>query len=69
MLNMGYEGFIRGGSHPQEVENMARLFMWFRQVEHINRAIDIWERQTGRLRSFKFKVEPLTNKFLPEIQV
>lgn len=35
-------GFIEGRNHPDDVEAMARLFVRFRNVHYIDRAIAIW---------------------------
>jgi diguanylate cyclase (GGDEF)-like protein len=35
-------GFIEGRNHPDDVEAMARLFVRFRNVHYVARAIDIW---------------------------
>ena len=43
-LDVAHQGFIDAGAHPLDVETMARLFRWFRDFEHIDRAIGIWER-------------------------
>jgi len=43
-LGRAYQGLILGGSHPDDVRSMAFLFRWFRDFEHIDKAISIWER-------------------------
>lgn len=35
-------GFIEGRNHPDDVDAMARLFVRFRNVHYIDRAISIW---------------------------
>lgn len=35
-------GFIEGRNHPDDVDSMARLFVRFRNVHYIDRAIAIW---------------------------
>ncbi len=35
-------GFIEGRNHPDDVDAMARLFVRFRHVSYISKAIDIW---------------------------
>ena len=35
-------GFVQGGNHPDDVEAMIDLFLWFRNVGFMARAIDIW---------------------------
>lgn len=40
-------GFIEGRNHPDDVEAMARLFVRFRNVDYIARAIDIWTEADG----------------------
>lgn len=37
-----YAGFIAGHNHPEDVEDMARLFRWFRHVPYMADAIQIW---------------------------
>jgi diguanylate cyclase (GGDEF)-like protein len=36
------EGFLEGRNHADDVDAMARLFVRFRNVPHVARAIDIW---------------------------
>jgi putative methionine-R-sulfoxide reductase with GAF domain len=43
-LKVAHRGFEKGGIHPEDIETMARLFRWFRNAEHIDRAIGIWAR-------------------------
>jgi PAS domain S-box-containing protein len=58
-LDLAYQGLIQGGNHPQDVENMVRLFRWFRNIEYIERAIDIWERGDGLIEQLEVKAEKL----------
>lgn len=46
-LDVAHKALIRGGNHPQDVENMAFLFRLFRNFAYIDRAISIWERGDG----------------------
>jgi diguanylate cyclase (GGDEF)-like protein len=41
------QGFIEGRNHPDDVEAMARLFVRFRNVDYIARAIAIWAEADG----------------------
>ena len=36
------QGFLEGGIHSDDIPGMIRLFRWFRHVEFLDRAIDIW---------------------------
>ncbi len=36
-----YEGFVAAHNHPDDVENMAKLFRRFRRVSYLDKAIDI----------------------------
>ncbi len=54
-------GFIEGRNHPDDVDAMAKLFVRFRNVSYVARAIDIWgaadreieklQQAAGRLRA------------------
>ncbi len=37
-----YQGFVAARNHPDDVDNMAKLFRRFRHVTYMARAIDIW---------------------------
>lgn len=36
------QGFLEGRNHPEDVDAMARMFVRFRNVHHIDKAIAIW---------------------------
>ncbi|MBF0185896.1 MAG: EAL domain-containing protein [Magnetococcales bacterium] len=42
-LEIVNHGFIKGGTNPLDVRTMIVLFRLFRNIEHIDRAIHIWE--------------------------
>ena len=42
-------GFIEGRNHPEDVDAMARLFVRFRHVSYVARAIDIWAEGDRRI--------------------
>ena len=47
-------GFIEGRNHPEDVDAMARLFVRFRDISYVAKAIDIWaegDRRIGELRA------------------
>lgn len=46
-LSIARAGFLQGRNHPDDVDGMSRLFIRFRRVEHLDRAIAIWERGDG----------------------
>lgn len=35
-------GFLAAGSHPDDVDNMIRMFLWFGEVRYMKQAIAIW---------------------------
>jgi len=41
-LSVARRGFIRGGNHPADVDNMIWLFRAFRTNQHVDRAIQYW---------------------------
>ncbi len=41
-LSAAATGFLRGGNHPKDVEGMIHLFLRFRKVSYIARAIEYW---------------------------
>ncbi|HWO88326.1 MAG TPA: ATP-binding protein [Gemmatimonadales bacterium] len=41
-LELVYEGFIRGGNHPEDVPGMATLLQRLGQLPQIRRAVEIW---------------------------
>lgn len=43
-LSIARAGFLQGRNHPDDVDGMSRLFIRFRRVEHLDRAISIWQR-------------------------
>ncbi|HXR58600.1 MAG TPA: EAL domain-containing protein [Burkholderiales bacterium] len=42
-------GFIEGRNHPDDVDSMARLFVRFRQVNYVSKAIAIWTEGDQRI--------------------
>lgn len=53
------EGFLAAGSHPDDVDNMIRLFLWFGDVSYMKRAIVIWQQgdaNIARLRTLADRV-------------
>ena len=42
-------GFIEGRNHPDDVDSMARLFVRFRDVSYVSRAISIWAEGDQRI--------------------
>ena len=36
------QGFIAGGNHPEDVDDLIFLYRWFRHVSYMSRAIDVW---------------------------
>ncbi len=36
------DGFLRGANHPDDIDGMVRLFLWFRSVPFMARCIEIW---------------------------
>jgi len=43
------QGFIQGRNHPDDVDAMAKLFVRFRNVSYVARAIDIWAEGDRRI--------------------
>ena len=43
------QGFIQGRNHPHDVDAMATLFVRFRNVSYVSRAIDIWAKADGEI--------------------
>jgi len=41
-LDVAYRGFRAAHNHPEDIENMAKLFRRFRNVSFMARAIDVW---------------------------
>ncbi len=56
-LERVYNGLIQGGNHHLDVENMALLFSWFRDFEHIDRAIKIWEQGDGQIAALEIQAK------------
>ena len=42
-------GFLRGRNHPDDVENMIRMFRWFGGVSYMKQAIEVWTRADSRI--------------------
>ncbi len=42
-------GFVEGRNHPDDVDAMARLFVRFRDVSYVSKAIDIWAEGDRRI--------------------
>jgi diguanylate cyclase (GGDEF)-like protein/PAS domain S-box-containing protein len=38
------EGFLAGGNHPEDVDNLITFFLYFQNLQHMRSAIAIWER-------------------------
>ena len=36
------DGFLRGGNHPEDVDRMATFFQRYRNLSHVDRAIQVW---------------------------
>ncbi|MBF0380979.1 MAG: HAMP domain-containing histidine kinase [Magnetococcales bacterium] len=43
-LETALDALIQGGSHPDDVNSMALLFIWNKDLEYIKRIIQIWEK-------------------------
>ncbi|HSB64546.1 MAG TPA: sensor domain-containing diguanylate cyclase [Thermoanaerobaculia bacterium] len=43
-LAIARAGFLQGRNHPADVDGMSRLFVRFRRVEPLERALGIWQR-------------------------
>ena len=37
------EGLLAGKTHPDDVLNSVRLIRWFRNMDYVNRTMDLWE--------------------------
>ncbi len=48
-LSIVRQGFIRGGSHPADVDSMIWLFRTFRDQAQVSRAIDIWTQADAKV--------------------
>jgi diguanylate cyclase (GGDEF)-like protein/PAS domain S-box-containing protein len=46
-------GFVEGRNHPDDVEAMSRLFVRFRDVSYVARAIDIWAEGDRRIEELR----------------
>ncbi|MBF0194470.1 MAG: HAMP domain-containing histidine kinase [Magnetococcales bacterium] len=52
-IETALNALIQGGSHPDDVKTMAFLFKWFRNFDHIDRAINIWERGDQQIQTLE----------------
>ena len=43
-LEVAYEGFLQGGNHPDDIDDMIWIFLNFQNAGYIADAIEIWER-------------------------
>ena len=81
-LTIARAGFLQGRNHPADVDGMSRLFIRFRRVEKLDRAIAIWQRgdiliaqlaKVGEDVHARASVGPLTEEerqsFLQEVEV
>lgn len=48
-LQIARTGFLQGRNHPDDVDGMIRLFLNFRRVPDIEKAIDIWTRADAEI--------------------
>ena len=54
------EGFLAGGNHPDDIQNMINLFIYFGEVRHMRNAINIWtlaDLQIDQLQLLAHKIE------------
>ena len=42
-LEKARQGMLQGGTHPEDVENGIRAFLWFRHVSYMSQAIYFWQ--------------------------
>lgn len=52
-LSVARAGFIQAKNNPEDTEGMSLLFIRFRNVSYIDRAIDIWERGDGLIQQLQ----------------
>lgn len=48
-LQAAYQGFLQGRNHPHDIDGMVRLFLRFRNVAEIDKAIAIWTTADGHV--------------------
>ena len=41
-LDTARQGFLNGGNHPDDIENIIRAYLWFRHVSYLAEAIHYW---------------------------
>lgn len=52
-------GFLAGGNHPDDIENMIALFVWFQDIHHMKAAIEIWtaaDAEIDQLRRLAYQI-------------
>lgn len=47
------QGFLAAGSHPDDVGNMMRLYLWFGRAPYMKQAIAIWAEGDGRIEELR----------------
>ena len=47
------EGFLAGRNHPDDIDNMAKLFLRFRRVDFMARAIELWTQGDGLIEKLR----------------
>lgn len=65
------QGFLAAGSHPDDVDNMMRLYLWFGRAPYMKQAIAIWAEGDGRieeLRMLATLVRTTTPTLPPELR-
>ncbi|HAG93076.1 MAG: diguanylate cyclase [Pseudomonadales bacterium] len=53
------QGFLAGGNHPDDIDNMIYLFVWFQNIKHMKNAIAIWtaaDAEIDQLRSLAYRI-------------
>ena len=48
-----YRGFIAAHNHPEDIDNMAKLFRHFRHVRYLSKAIDTWAQGDARVEQLR----------------
>lgn len=65
------QGFLAAGSHPDDVDNMMRLYLWFGRAPYMKQAIAIWadgDRHIEQLRALANQLRTMTPTLSPELR-
>jgi hypothetical protein len=63
-LDMARMGFLQGRIHPDDIDNVIKLFTRFKNISYIQKAVKIWSQED----SIILRLEPLGNELHREIR-